>query len=203
MPGRTGYGLVGAVVVALIASGCSANEPDAAQSPAGGSTNVPTSSSRPSDLSLAGKPESALCALLSPEQQTQLSVENPKPVVKDGESDYKGCGWRTAIGAQPAFSISIRSIPMSLAEYKEQELGESFTPTAAKYQIAGGYPAVQSQAANGLEQLGCNVAVDVSNQETLDAFMSPDLSGTLPNQQLCDTAKQAAELAVATLKSQG
>lgn len=198
---RVGCGLVGAAAAALVLSGCTVNGPDEPL-PDSAPSAENAGASRPQELAVAGKADAELCSLLTPEQQAQLDVARPGPVRKDEQNEYPGCLWLGPPGERTGMDVSVLAVPAGLAEFQEQKLGSAFPETAASYTVAGGFPAEQSQNNEGLETHGCNVAVDVAEGQTLWVLSGPLVPGEVPNQQMCEHAKQAAEFAVATLRAQ-
>ena len=198
---RVGYGLLGAVAAALVLGGCTVNGPDEPL-PDPANSGGDTGASRPRDLAVEDRTDAELCALLIPEQQTRLDVARPRAVGEDDEKDYPGCLWTGPPGERTGLDVSIQAVPQGLAEFKEQKLGPGFPETAASYTVAGGFPAEQSQNNEGLETHGCNVAVDVADGQTLWVLSGPLVPGAVPDQQMCDHARRAAEFAVGTLQAQ-
>ena len=199
VPTRVHSVLIGFGLVAVTIGGCTVNGPDPA--PTTSAPKPETKTSRPKDLSLAGKQDADLCKLLTEEQQSQLRVARPRPVAKDGTNDFPGCIWSGETG-QTGYSVAVRAVPMSMADFRAKR-GDESPDTAATYAVGAGFPAAQGQRGGGFEQLGCNVDVDVADGQTLDTFVSPNVNGTMSNQDMCTKAKQAAEAAVTTLQGQG
>lgn len=198
---RVGSGLLGATLVALAVSGCTVNGPDPVPSdPSQASASEVAGPKRPRDLELVAKPEAQLCALLTPDQQTQLDVARPRPTHKDGTNDYPGCAWMGPPGVRTGIDVSVMAVPMSLKDFKDQKLGAGFPETAGSYAVAGGFPVEQAQNGDGNEKFGCSAAVDVAEGQTMWVFTGTLMPGAVSNQQMCDQAKRAAEFAVTTLQ---
>lgn len=198
MSSRVVCGLLGATLATLVVSGCTVNGPDPVSPPV--SASEAAGPQRPRDLELAGKQDADLCTLLTPDQQAQLDSTRPRPLSKDGTNDYPGCTWLGPPGAQAGVDVSVMAVPMSVKDFKEQRLGSGFPETVDSYAVAGGFPAEQAQRGQGLEKLGCNVAVDVAEGQTLWVLANSRIPGSVPNQRMCDHAKRTAEFAVTTLR---
>ncbi|GAA2779586.1 DUF3558 domain-containing protein [Saccharopolyspora taberi] len=191
--------LLGLAAVGLLATGCTTSPTPTPESPA--TSEKP---SRPADLAVAGKPDTELCELLTAEQQSQLGVGRPTPDSEVNETTgvgFPGCGWLTPPGEDPPYDITVYAVPESTKDFMDR-LSPAFPETEASYTVAG-FPAKQAQRGESLEQLGCMVGVDVADGQTLGVFVGPGLMQVMSNKDICDKAKQAAEAAVATLRSQG
>ncbi|WP_249124190.1 DUF3558 family protein [Saccharopolyspora erythraea] len=201
MAARIRNGLVGMAAIGLVAGGCTVNGPES-PTPA---TSTSAESSRSKDLAVVGKPDADLCDLLTPEQQTALGVGGARPNAETDElteTDYPGCAWRRPLGEEPAYGIRVYAVPEGIKDFMGK-ISPAFPETEASYTVGNGFPAMQAQRGESLEQLGCMVGVDVADGQTLGVFASPGVSQVMSNQDICAKAKAAAEAAVTTLQSQG
>ncbi|GAA3355542.1 DUF3558 domain-containing protein [Saccharopolyspora gregorii] len=186
----------------FLVGGCALNEAEPADPQQGQAAPAPETGpdlpNRPRDLPVSGLDEAQICKLIRPEQLDQLGVGGGNPAPKLNEQDFPGCSWLSESGASPSIGVLLSVAPMSI----QDRLAETSGGTATTDTLDSGFGAVRSQVP-GAESLGCVVAVDVAEGETLEAGLSWLGGDDMTNQAMCAKAKQAAEFAVSNLQAQG
>lgn len=189
-------GLVLAVAASLLLVGCTAEEPGDPRPGSGdgstsGTSDAPTTtrSSRPKEIKLDGLDA---CQVLTADQMKQLSVA--EPVLQ--EQDLSG------IGEFPLCDYSSTSLPrfgygVGLVTSKGIEHWQGNGNVDVERTEVSGYPAAQV-VLTGTDNVMCSVAVDVADGQQLLVDFNP-LGDDFSQEQMCQNAKKAAELALVTL----
>ncbi|SHG91608.1 Protein of unknown function [Streptoalloteichus hindustanus] len=132
------------------------------------------------------------CKVLTQEQQQQLGLDSPPRLITEGSPDKygnKGCAFRRT-RSEPWVSYLVVPRPQ---EGIEAWLDGKRRVQVSKLSVAG-FGAVETR--NGTTS--CNIVVDVAERQSLDIQFRPDSTGFTVD-QMCEKAKQGAELAMQTL----
>jgi len=196
VPGRFRAGFVLAVAVGAALAGCATDEPgEPRPGPGTESTSSSAASpttgtaSRPKDIKLDGLDP---CKVLTTEQMNQLSVVETDPQ----ETDLSG------IGSFPLCDYSTRGTPrfgygVGLVTSKGVEHWQGNGNVDVTRIEVSGYPAAQL-VLTGTGNVMCSVAVDVADGQQLLVDFNPT-GDDYSQDQMCQNAQKAAELALATL----
>ncbi|MCP2259694.1 Protein of unknown function (DUF3558) [Streptoalloteichus tenebrarius] len=132
------------------------------------------------------------CKVLTNEQQQQLGLDSPPRLIAEGSADTygnKGCAFRRT-RSEPWVSYLVVPRP--------QEGIEAWLDGKRRVQVSeltvAGFRAVETR--NGA--ISCNIVIDVAERQSLDIQFRPDSTGFTPD-QMCEKARQGAELAMQTL----
>ncbi|MEJ2854587.1 MULTISPECIES: DUF3558 domain-containing protein [unclassified Saccharothrix] len=136
------------------------------------------------------------CAVLSPEQRLQLSLDHdPSPYVETSFGNAKACTVRSGI------SGNVVRLALVTAEGVGVWLSENAQVDARATTVAG-FPALTVRTP-GLDEV-CNVEVDVAQGQFLDVMFRDGGNKTRVSQDiLCQGAQRVAEAAVAGLLQRG
>ncbi|NUT51244.1 MAG: DUF3558 domain-containing protein [Saccharothrix sp.] len=180
-------------LAAVAAAGCTTGQvgnpgPTSDTSSATTAASTPADSSRPKEIKLDGVDP---CKVLTADQMSQLRVaelaRNDSDIVKTG--DVPTCDFT---GRSPRITYGVALVTDKGIEYWRGDGNVE----VEQIEVSG-YPAVQLTL-TGTSTLDCSVAVDVADGQQLYVDFSP--LGEEPSQeQMCDNAKRAAGLALATL----
>ncbi|MEV4604094.1 DUF3558 domain-containing protein [Amycolatopsis sp. NPDC049253] len=186
-------------LLALGAAGCSSGD-------AGTAVPVPTAVSsasqaakasqlppRPADLSLTGVDP---CDLLGQAQLDELQV-NAVPRKAADPQDGPTCVF-DADKTEPFHAYHLRTVTADLQEWLTGARRKN-SMTTAPFAVEG-YPALTNYRAAGTPS-DCEVLVGVAKGQTLAAQAFAVTAGAFTQQQLCDQATQAADLALQYLKT--
>lgn len=154
-------------------------------------TTTDAPSTRPRELRLDGVDP---CKVLTPDQMATLSVNrtsrNDSDIVKTG--DVPTCEYSGVDTSRVNYGVGL--VTTKGIEYWRG----SGNVDVERFDI-GGYPAVQLTL-TGTDEFDCAVSLDVADGQQL--YVDFSAIGAKPTQeQMCDNAKKAAELALATLPS--
>ncbi|TQM82162.1 uncharacterized protein DUF3558 [Saccharothrix saharensis] len=183
-----------AVTLGLVAVGCTNREPGDA-TPAGetpmtsSATSAAPEKSRPREVKLDGIDP---CKVLTAEQMKELAVveaeRNDGDIVKAGDEPV--CAYDNNDSPRVTYEVG-------LVTSKGIEYWRGTGNVAVERIEVGGYPAVQLTF-KGTSTVDCGVSVDVAEGQQLYVDFS-SIGQTPSQEQMCDNAKKAAELALVTL----
>ncbi len=138
------------------------------------------------------------CAVLSETQQRQLQIDQqpyragPDQADKNGN---RGCTFFKT-STDPRFTYLVTPVPQEGAEVWLK--GER--NVLVKQVTAGGFGAVETRIGNTATS-HCNVVVDVAPGQSLDVQFGLGTPGALTTDQVCDKAREGAELIMQTLSA--
>lgn len=197
MRGKGARAAASAVLIGLVAAGCTSQEPGNPGAADGNTATTTTTSSaaptgkpRPREIKLDGLDP---CKALTAEQMQELGLaeaeRNDSDLVKTGEVPVCDYGNNSS----PRITYGVGLVTNKGIDHWRDGGGNV---DVEEIEI-GGYSAVQLTL-EGTSTLDCSVAVDVADEQQLYVDFSP--VGDEPSQeQMCDNAKKAAELALVTL----
>ena len=181
-------------VLGLVAVGCTDRRPGDA-TPAGpttttsNATSTPPENVRPREVKLDGIDP---CKVFTAEQMKELAVveaeRNDSDIVKAG--DEPTCEYDNNDSPRITYGVG-------LVTTKGIEYWRGSGNVAVKQIDVSGYAAVQLTF-KGTSTVDCAVSVDVADGQQLYVDFSP-IGQTPSQEQMCDNAKKAAELALVTL----
>lgn len=187
--------VISVVLVGLVAVGCTNQEPgNATSSSKIGTISTTTSTaqpnkSRPQEIKLNGIDP---CKVLTTDQMQQLTVveaeRNDSNIVKTGDVPTCSYGNNTS----PRITYGVGLVTTKGIEYWRG----NGNVDVEKIDVSG-YAAVQLTL-KGTSTLDCAVAVDVADGQQLYVDFSPT-GQQVPQEQMCDNARRAAEFALTTL----
>ncbi|WP_326567106.1 DUF3558 domain-containing protein [Amycolatopsis rhabdoformis] len=186
-------------VLALGVAACSSGDPGTALpvAPAASSASQAAKASqlppRPADLPLTGVDP---CELLGQAQLDELQV-NAVPRKAADAQDGPTCVF-DADKTEPFHAYHLRTVSADLQEWLTGARRKN-SMTTAPFAVEG-YPALTNYRAAGTPS-DCEVLVGVAKGQTLAAQAFAVTAGAFTQQQLCDQATQAADLAVQYLKT--
>ncbi|MGW4109610.1 DUF3558 domain-containing protein [Actinosynnema sp. NPDC004786] len=196
MRSRSRVGLALAVAASLLLVGCTAEEPgDPRPSSGDGSASstsaapTTTRSSRPEEIKLDGLDP---CQTLTAEQMKQLSVAKPELQEQElgGLGKFPLCDYSST--SAPRFGYGV-----GLVTGKGIEHWQGNGNVDVEHTEVSGYPAAQV-VLSGTDDVMCSIAVDVADGQQLLVDFNP-LGDEYSQEQMCQNAKKAAELALVTL----
>jgi hypothetical protein len=152
-------------------------------------TTVTSMPPRPQDIRLD---EVDPCALLSAEQRTRLSLDNPPSAyVETSFGNAKACTMRSNISGNVVrlTLVTVEGVGVWLSENAQVEATQT---------TVVGFPGLTVRTP-GMDNV-CNVEVDIAEGQFLDVMFRDGGNATAANQDtLCQGAQRAAEAAVAGL----
>jgi hypothetical protein len=187
---------VPAVVASLVLVGCTTEKPgDPRPSSGDGSTSstseAPTSteSSRPKAIKLDGLDP---CEALTADQMKQLSVAKPTLQEQDlsGLGTFPLCDYSST--KSPLYGYGVGLVTSKGIEHWKGSGNVDVSRTEAS-----GYPAAQV-VLSGTDNVMCSIAVDVADGQQLLVDFNP-VGDDYSQEEMCQNAKKAAELALVTL----
>ncbi|MEU4801936.1 DUF3558 domain-containing protein [Actinosynnema sp. NPDC023587] len=189
------------MIVALTASALVACTP-LPDNKADGRADEPLSVTTTSRIALPARPRDLPldhldpCAVLSAEQRTQLSLDNPPSnYVESSFGNAKACTIRSNT------SGNVVRLALVTVEGVEVWLSENAQVEASQTAVIG-FPALTVRTP-GLDHV-CNVEVDVADGQFLDVMFRDGGNETQVKQEiLCQGAQRAAEAAVTGLLQRG
>ncbi|MEV1114285.1 DUF3558 domain-containing protein [Actinosynnema sp. NPDC049800] len=186
--------MIVAATLGLVAVGCTNREPGDA-TPVGETTATSTATSatpdkpRPREVKLDGIDP---CKVLTTAQMKELTVveaeRNDGDIVKAGDEPV--CAYDNNDSPRVTYEVG-------LVTSKGIEYWRGSGNVAVKQVEVGGYSAVQLTF-KGTSTVDCAVSVDVADGQQLYVDFS-SIGQTPSQEQMCDNAKKAAELALVTL----
>ncbi|MBB5805968.1 hypothetical protein F4560_005736 [Saccharothrix ecbatanensis] len=152
-------------------------------------TTVTSMPPRPQDIRLD---EVDPCAMLSAEQRTRLSLDNPPSAyVESSFGNAKACTMRSNISGNVVrlTLVTVEGVGVWLSENAQVEATQT---------TVVGFPGLTVRTP-GMDNV-CNVEVDVAEGQFLDVMFRDGGNATAANQDtLCQGAQRAAEAAIAGL----
>lgn len=190
---RSGTVLAAAGLVLAAVSACSTNADGEPRAVGSTESSAPQLPPRPSELDLTGLDP---CAMLTPEQQTQLGFDIPPDLTT--EPDRYGndrCAY-SRVQSEPRTSFSVKSVTQ---EDVTVYLDGSRNAEARVIEVAG-FPTVEARLPG--DERGCFVQVSTMEGQYLSVqyrTLRPEEENA---QQVCGQAQRFAEMAMTTLLTQ-